>query len=60
MAFHVAQRTREFGVRMALGATRQRVTTLVLRDVSVIVLVGSAIGAAVAAATARPHRDRMS
>jgi predicted permease len=53
MAFQVAQRTREFGVRMALGATRWRVITLVLRDVSVIVVVGSAIGVATAAGVAR-------
>jgi putative ABC transport system permease protein len=53
MAFQVAQRTREFGVRMALGATRRRVTTLVLRDVCVIVIVGSAIGTAAAAGLAR-------
>ena len=53
MAFQVAQRTREFGVRVALGATPRRVTTLVLGDVSVIVAIGSVIGAATAAGVAR-------
>jgi predicted permease len=52
MAFQVAQRTREFGIRIALGATRRRVTVLVLRDVSVMLLVGSAIGATTAAGLA--------
>jgi ABC-type antimicrobial peptide transport system permease subunit len=53
MAFQVAQRTRECGVRLALGATRERVIRPVLRDVCLILLVGSAIGAATAAGGAR-------
>src|ERR1043166_8143369 len=32
MAFEVAQRTHEFGVRMALGAQRQRVINMVLKE----------------------------
>jgi predicted permease len=52
MAFQVAQRTREFGIRMALGATRRRVTGLVLRDVSVMLLIGSVVGAGMAAGLA--------
>lgn len=52
MAFQVAQRTREFGVRIALGATRQRVTELVIRDVAIVLLVGCSVGGAAAAGLA--------
>ena len=53
MAFQVEQRTREFGIRMALGATGRRITALVLRDVSVILLIGCAVGGAMAAGLSR-------
>ena len=44
LAFQVARRTNELAVRMALGASRQSVLGLVLRDVVVIVLAGVSIG----------------
>ncbi len=47
LAFQVARRTREFGVRMALGASRRTLTRLVLRDVAVMVAAGVTTGAAV-------------
>jgi ABC-type antimicrobial peptide transport system permease subunit len=46
LAFQVARRTNELGVRMALGATRARMMSLVLREVIVILLAGISIGAA--------------
>jgi putative ABC transport system permease protein len=44
MSFLVAQRTREIGVRMALGATRSSVLHLVLRQAGVMAAAGIAIG----------------
>jgi predicted permease len=46
LAFVVARRTRELGIRMALGAERRRVVGLVLREILPVVLTGIAAGAA--------------
>jgi ABC-type antimicrobial peptide transport system permease subunit len=44
MAFVVARRTKEVGVRMALGAQRGTVIWLVMKEVVLLVIVGLAIG----------------
>jgi putative ABC transport system permease protein len=44
MAYLVAQRTREIGVRMALGATRATVIRMVLTNACLLVAAGLAIG----------------
>jgi putative ABC transport system permease protein len=45
MAYSVAQRTREMGIRLALGAGTRRVVSLVVRDGLKLVLLGVAVGA---------------
>jgi predicted permease len=47
-AYSVAQRTKEIGIRMALGARPHRVLGLVLKEGAVLVCVGTAIGYACA------------
>jgi len=48
MSYSVARRTGEIGVRMALGASQRSVATMILREILVLVAVGSALGAAAA------------
>jgi predicted permease len=44
MAYTVARRTREIGIRMALGAFQRDVIWMVMREVIVLVTIGIAIG----------------
>jgi ABC-type antimicrobial peptide transport system permease subunit len=44
LAYTVAQRTREIGLRMALGAEPARVRGMVLRQVGVMAVIGGIIG----------------
>ena len=53
LAYSVAQRTREIGVRMALGASAGVVRGMVLRQVGMMTLVGGVIGIAAAIALGR-------
>jgi len=46
LAYIVTQRTREFGLRMALGAAPGRIRALVLRQVAAMTIVGGFIGLA--------------
>lgn len=53
MAFSVARRTREIGIRMALGAGRGRVLGMVLREVSWMCLIGVGVGVPLSIALSR-------
>ena len=44
LAYSVAQRTKEIGVRMALGADAGKVRGMVMRQVSIMTVVGCIIG----------------
>jgi predicted permease len=52
MTYSVARRTREIGVRMALGAPRSSVLTMILRDAAILLASGIALGAVCALASA--------
>ena len=53
MTFHLVQRTRELGVRLALGATSRQVVGMVLRQGLQLVLIGLGIGFAVSLGAAQ-------
>ena len=44
MAYNVAQRTREMGIRMALGAPQASILWMVLRETLTLIMIGLAIG----------------
>jgi putative ABC transport system permease protein len=53
IAYSVSQRTQEIGIRMALGADRGRITTMVLREGMTSVVAGLGLGIAGALALSR-------
>ncbi|WP_321476644.1 ABC transporter permease [uncultured Paludibaculum sp.] len=53
ISFGVARRTKEIGIRMALGARRTQVLGMILRQGLLLTLTGSAIGLCVALALSR-------
>ncbi|HET7552322.1 MAG TPA: ABC transporter permease [Gemmatimonadaceae bacterium] len=57
LAYSVAQRTREIGVRMALGADAGRVRAMVLKQVGTMTVIGGVVGVAAAIAIGRAARS---
>ncbi len=57
LAYSVAQRTREIGVRMALGADGGQVRGLVMKQVALMTVIGGALGVAAAFALGRAARS---
>ena len=53
MSYTVSRRTREIGIRMAMGAQRSEVLALVLRESMLLVVAGMAIGIAASLAAGR-------
>ena len=55
LAYSVAQRTREIGVRMALGANGSNVRGMVLRQVGLMIAIGGVVGVAAAIGLGDPR-----
>lgn len=53
MSYAVARRTKEFGLRMALGAQRRQVLDMILKDGAGVALLGVALGVPAAMALSR-------
>ncbi|HLN02313.1 MAG TPA: ABC transporter permease [Bryobacteraceae bacterium] len=53
MAFAVSRRTREIGIRMALGASRGEITGMVLSEIFALMGIGAAVGMVVALGASR-------
>ncbi len=53
VSYGIARRTNEFGIRMALGAERRDVLWMVLRETMRLVLIGVALGLALALGSSR-------
>jgi len=58
-SFRVSRRTTEIGIRMALGASRGQVQTMVMRELLWVLLAGLAVGIPLAFVAARPLKSML-
>jgi predicted permease len=59
MAYGVIRRTREIGIRVAIGAGKWSVIWMVLRETMLMVVAGSVVGAAAAAGSSQLIRNQL-
>jgi predicted permease len=59
MAYRVARRTREIGIRIAVGARQQTVVWLMVRETLLLVIIGAAIGTLASLAANRYIADQL-
>jgi len=59
MAYLIEQRSREFGIRIALGAGRQRILSLTLGQAASLTVIGLSLGLAVSLALGRMLQNRL-
>ncbi len=59
IAYAVQRRTQEIGIRLALGADRAAVSRMMMRDVGLLALAGTVLGAAGAVAATRALRTML-
>jgi putative ABC transport system permease protein len=59
LAFSVSRRTKEVGIRMALGAERRTVLAMIVREGTAVVSVGALLGIGIAVIGTRLARHRL-
>jgi ABC-type antimicrobial peptide transport system permease subunit len=59
ISYMVIQRRNEIGIRMALGAKRSRILAMILREAGILLVIGLAVGTALALAAGGAARSML-